>query len=69
MKRTNVKKLIKQYIDDGFKLIDLELYNGEVLGLNLEEIDFIFATTHECEIHTKSKIKTIKYSDIKNIAF
>ncbi len=66
MKKKNFEKTIKTYINDGFRFIDIELYNGDIIGVDFDEVGSVYFGENALSIVGIEKF-FIKYSDIKDI--
>lgn len=67
MDKNRVESLLKQYTDDGFRFIDIELFNGEIIGMDNEKVMAYYLGEGEIVIHYMYYAVTIKYANIKNI--
>ncbi|MDQ0150583.1 hypothetical protein ACFO6R_12640 [Eubacterium multiforme] len=67
MNKEKVKKLINRYIEDDFKIFDIELYNGPIIGFNYNNMLCKFLNG-ELQISTPGLLIQIDYRNIKSIA-
>lgn len=67
MDKEKFENLLKQYIDDGFNRVDIELGNGEIVSFNSKTRNYLFSESH-FYFGGNGLCVTIDYRSIKSIA-
>lgn len=67
MKKEKFKKLLREYISDGFNRVDIELDNGEIILFNSETCNYLFSENN-FYFGMNGLCVTIDYRSIKSIS-